>query len=202
MKISRSSRLAIAVLTAGLIMGGTGGAIATGQIGSHDIRNGAVTTSKLHNKAVTSPKIRHGAITTADLASSARGAKVVQYVASGASINANFVTVRLPGIWTVSKLGKSSWSVELVSLPNPGTGLFVLSQSAPAGEGTAAGFESRGPSRRRPAELVRPTPPGSRRYRRAFACRGDTRAGGGRYWVRTSPYTLLAILRMTCRNTL
>jgi len=140
MKISRSSRLAIAVLTAGLIMGGTGGAIAAGQIGSHDIRNGAVTTSKLHNKAVTSPKIRHGAITTADLASSARGAKVVQYVASGASINANFVTVRLPGIWTVSKLGKSSWSVELVSLPNPGTGLFVLSQSAPAGEGTADGF--------------------------------------------------------------
>ena len=135
MKISRSSRLAIAVLTAGLIMGGTGGAIAAGQIGSHDIRNGAVTTSKLHNKAVTSPKIRHGAITTADLASSARGAKVVQYVASGASINANFVTVRLPGIWTVSKLGKSSWSVELVSLPNP-----VLSQSAPAGEGTADGF--------------------------------------------------------------
>jgi hypothetical protein len=50
--------LAVAVLAAGLLIGGTGGAIAVGTIGTNDIRNGAVTTPKLHINAVTSPKIQ------------------------------------------------------------------------------------------------------------------------------------------------
>jgi hypothetical protein len=130
--------LAVAVLAAGLLIGGTGGAIAVGQIGTHDIRNGAVTTPKLHANAVTSPKIHNGAVTTADLASSARGAKVVQYVVSGASISASSLTVQLPGSnWTTAKLAKSGWSVELV---RNGDALFPLGQAAPAGESSANGF--------------------------------------------------------------
>jgi hypothetical protein len=138
MKLPDSMPLAVAVLAAGLLIGGTGGAIAVGTIGTNDIRNGAVTTPKLHINAVTSPKIQNGAVTTADLASSARGAKVVQYVASGASIASNSVTVELPGsTWTTSKLAKSGWSVALV---RNGIVLFPLGQAAPAGESSANGY--------------------------------------------------------------
>ncbi|MFS3128369.1 hypothetical protein ACLM5J_08175 [Nocardioides sp. Bht2] len=43
------------------------------QIGSAQIKNGAVTTKKLANNAVTSKKIKNGQVTKADLAPAARG---------------------------------------------------------------------------------------------------------------------------------
>src|SRR6476619_593211 len=139
MKLPHSTPVAVALLAAALVIGGTGGAIASGQIGTNDIRNGAVTTPKLHNNAVTSPKIHNGSVTNADLALDARGAKVVQYVSSGALFDSqDSVTVQLPGTWTAAKLAKSTWSVGLAR--DSGPTLFMLSQSANAGEGTADGF--------------------------------------------------------------
>jgi hypothetical protein len=140
MKLPSTSPLAITGICVALLIGGTGGAIAAGQIGTNDIRNGAVTTAKLHKNAVTSHKIHNRSVKTADLAPSARGAKVVQYIASGALLDTqNSLTVQLPGTdWTAEKIAKSSWSVELVR--NSGPILFVLGNSAPAGEGTADGF--------------------------------------------------------------
>ena len=127
-KSKSSSALAIAVLAAGLLIGGTGGAIAHGLVDTNDIKNNAVT----------SPKINNGAVHTADLAPSARGAKVTQYIVSGALLDSqNSVTVRLPGTWTAGRLGKSAWTVELVR--NSGA-VFMVGNSAPAGEGTGDGF--------------------------------------------------------------
>jgi hypothetical protein len=140
LNIPRPSPIAIAVLTAGLIIGGTGGAIAAGQIGTNQIQNNAITTPKLHNNAVTSAKVKNGSVTLADLAKSARGAQVVQYVAGGALIGTQATeTVQLPGTWTANKLANSSWAVQLVRTGPPSV-LFSLGQSAPAGEGTADGF--------------------------------------------------------------
>lgn len=127
-KSKRFPTLAIAVLTAGLLIGGTGGAVAHGLIGTNDIKN----------RAVTSPKIKNGTVQTADLARRARGAKVTQYVVSGALLDSqNGVSVTLPGTWTAAKVGNSSWSVSLVR--NSGN-LFMVGNSAPAGEGTGDGF--------------------------------------------------------------
>ena len=127
-KSKRSPALPIAVLTAGLLIGGTGGAVAAGQIGTNDIKNNAVTSPKIKNRAVRTP----------DLAPSARGAKVIQYVVSGALLDSqNGVNVTLPGTWTAAGLGKSTWTVELVR--NSGY-VFMLGNSAPAGEGTGDGF--------------------------------------------------------------
>lgn len=127
-KSKRFPALAIAVLAAGLLIGGTGGAVAHGLIGTNDIKNNAVT----------SPKIKNGAVKTADLASRARGAKVTQYVVSGALLDSqDSVNVTLPGTWTAARLGNSTWTVELVR--NSGH-LFMVGNSAPAGEGTSDGF--------------------------------------------------------------
>jgi hypothetical protein len=127
-KIKRPPALAVAVLTAGLLVGGTGGAMAHGLIGTNDLKNNAVTSSKINN----------GAVQTADLAPSARGAKVIQYVTSGALLDSqNGVTVTLPGTWNAATLGNSTWTVELVR--NSGN-IFMLGNSAPAGEGTGDGF--------------------------------------------------------------
>ena len=127
-KSKRFPVLAIAVLAAGLLIGGTGGAVAHGLIDTNDIKNNAVT----------SPKIKNGAVKTADLAPLARGAKVTQYVVSGALLDSqNGVNVTLPGTWTATRLGKSTWTVELVR--NSGA-LSMVGNSAPAGEGTGDGF--------------------------------------------------------------
>lgn len=141
MTLPRPSAFSIAVLTVGLLIGGTGGAIAAGQIGTNQIRNGAVTTSKLHGNAVTSPKIDNGAVVKADLAKSARGAQVIQYVASGENIGIqNVQTVQLPGTWTSTKLANSSWAVTLFRKAGTTSVSFPLGQAATAGEGTGDGF--------------------------------------------------------------
>jgi hypothetical protein len=133
------SKVAVAIIFTGLLIGGAGGAIAAGQIGTAQIKDGAVTTRKLDNGAVTSKKIRNSSITFADLAASAKGAKVVQYIANGALFDTqDTAVVVLPGTWNATSLGNSSWSVQL--LRNSPTVLFSLGQSAPAGESTANGF--------------------------------------------------------------
>jgi hypothetical protein len=127
-KSKRFPVLAIAVLAAGLLIGGTGGAVAADLIGTNDIKKNAVT----------SPKIKNGAVKTVDLALRARGAKVTQYVVSGALLDSqNGVNVTLPGTWTAAQLGNSTWTVELVR--NSGE-VFMVGNSAPAGEGTSDGF--------------------------------------------------------------
>jgi hypothetical protein len=138
MKLPQSTPLAIAVLTGVLVIGGMGGAIAAGQIGTHDIRNGAVTKAKLHGNAVTSAKIHNRTVKATDLAKSARGAKVIEYTASGSAFPGT-VDVQLPGTWDATKLANSGWSVELVR-NGPPSFLFALGQSAPSGEGPNDGF--------------------------------------------------------------
>lgn len=155
MKLPPSTPLAVAVISAGLLIGGTGGAIAAGQIGTNDIRNGAVTTAKLHGNAVTSHKIRDGGVAKADLARSARGAKIVQYVASGATLPTS-LNVRLPGTWNATKLRNSGWSVELVR-NGPPSYVFVLGQSAPSGESTSDGFYIRVDSQVATVHIVGPS---------------------------------------------
>lgn len=109
------------------------------KVESNDIKKNAVTGPKIKKNAVTSKKIKNGKVKTADLAPSARGAKVIQYVADGSVLDTqDSATVQLPGTWNASSLGNSSWSVELVR--NAGPVLFVLGSSAPAGETAANGF--------------------------------------------------------------
>jgi len=59
----RSRTTSVAVGVALLVgLGGVGGAVAAGQIGSKDIRNGGVHTADLHKQSVTTKKIRTGAV--------------------------------------------------------------------------------------------------------------------------------------------
>jgi hypothetical protein len=58
----------------------TGGAYAASQIGAKDIKNGAVTASKLHKNAVTTQKIKTGAVT---------GTKVASHSLTGTNIVAS-----------------------------------------------------------------------------------------------------------------
>jgi hypothetical protein len=51
----------------------TGSAFAASQIGTSDIKNGAVTAGKLHNDAVTTRKIKNGAVTGAKIDASSLG---------------------------------------------------------------------------------------------------------------------------------
>ena len=63
---SRTTAVAAgAILLVGL--GGVGGAVAAGQIGSKDIRNGSVKTVDLGKRAVTANKIKAGAVRSAAL---------------------------------------------------------------------------------------------------------------------------------------
>lgn len=120
--------VAIAILAIGLLLGGTGGAIAAGQIGTNQIKDNAITSAKIKAKAVK----------TSDLAPSARGARVQQFVADGAAFPGS-TTVTLPGTWRRADLANSTWSVGLYRNANPAY-MFMLGQSAPAGEGTADGY--------------------------------------------------------------
>lgn len=65
------------------------------QIGTAQIKNGAVTTKKLANNAVTSKKIKNGQVTKADLAPAARGyTKFVTVRESVADVDIDETTTR------------------------------------------------------------------------------------------------------------
>jgi hypothetical protein len=77
----------------------TGSAFAASQIGTNDIKNGAVTARKLHKNAVTTQKIKDGAVTGAKVANNSlttqkikvgavTGSKVANNSLTGAQINA------------------------------------------------------------------------------------------------------------------
>ena len=63
---SSSASLAISLAALFVALGGT--AFAVSQIGTSQIRNGAVTAAKLHSAAVTSDKIKAGAVGSKRLA--------------------------------------------------------------------------------------------------------------------------------------
>lgn len=126
----KTALLAIVALVSSVLIAGTGGAIAGGLIGTNQIKDSAVT----------SPKIKDKTIKTTDLAPAARGAQVVQYRADGAIFDtADSTVVTLPGTWNEAKLGKGTWSVQLLRGGSEPI-LFSLGQSANAGEGTGDGF--------------------------------------------------------------
>lgn len=140
MKSSRITIMAVAILIAGLLIGGTGGAIAAGKIGTNQIKNGAITNPKLANNAVTTKKIKNSTVVKADLAPSARGATMVQYVVSGALVDTqNTVDITLPGTWTPGNLAANTWSVQMVR-NGPPTYVFPLGRASNAGEGPNEGF--------------------------------------------------------------
>lgn len=135
MKPSRGTIAMIALVVAASLVSATGGAVAGGMIGTAQIKDGAVTTKKIRYGAVTGPKLRGNAITsskikngsvrTADLAVSARGSKVINYVADdGHVLGGQSITLRLPGRWTLAAIRGSAWSVRLwdgsALLPIPG----------------------------------------------------------------------------------
>jgi len=111
----RSTVLSLAILVGVLLIGGAGGAVAHGMIGTNQIKNNAVTTPKIKNDAVTSPKIKNGHVKPSDLAPAARGAKVFRYPVPG---NHNFATttffcVRVPV--TEQQARTSQWSAGMES---------------------------------------------------------------------------------------
>ncbi|HET7311968.1 MAG TPA: hypothetical protein VFJ17_11665 [Mycobacteriales bacterium] len=63
----RRPRYADVAATLALVLALGGTAYATGTVGTSDIKDGAVTTAKLHYQAVTSSKIANGSVTLADL---------------------------------------------------------------------------------------------------------------------------------------
>ena len=135
MKKDRTAVMAVAILGAGLLVGGTGGAIAAGQGGTE-----AVTSPALDHQAASLPKAGNRTVSTSGSAARVRGAKVIQYIADGALLDTqNSVVVGLPGTWNARKLAQSAWSVELIR-NGPTSFMFALGQSAPAGEGTNDGF--------------------------------------------------------------
>ena len=66
-----SSAHVIALVALFVALGGT--AFATATIGNHDIKNGAVTSKKLHKKAVRAKKIKNQAVRTRKIADGAVG---------------------------------------------------------------------------------------------------------------------------------
>lgn len=97
MKPSRGTIVVITLVVAAALVSGAGGAVAGVQIGTAQIKNGAVTTKKIRNgavvsaklggNAVTSAKIKNGTVTRTDLAPAARATPPRALVA------------RLPGGW-------------------------------------------------------------------------------------------------------
>jgi hypothetical protein len=130
MKKDRTAVMAVAILGAGLLVGGTSGAIATGQMDTGHVQSGAVM----------SPRTGSGTVTAGASAARVQGAKVIQYIADGALLDTqNSVVIRLPGTWNARKLAQSAWSVELIR-NGPPSFMFALGQSAPAGESGNNGF--------------------------------------------------------------
>ena len=104
------------------MIGGTGGAIAAGQIGTGQVENGASTTQKLAG------------------AKGTKGAEVIQYIGDGALLDTqNSVLVTLPGTWDATSIANSSWSLQLVRAGSPSF-VFPLGQAAPSGESPNNGF--------------------------------------------------------------
>jgi hypothetical protein len=154
MNTRRPSILAVAILLSALLIGGTGGAIAAGQIGTGQIENGAVTTPKLANNAVTTGKVKNGTLKSQDLAAGARGAKVIRYpVEGGHDFGADsLLCANLPGL-TADAVRSSQWSAGMeaggiyftignwglgpsseyrvsVDLNNPGRACIILAEGA------------------------------------------------------------------------
>ena len=72
-----SSRVSLALSATALFVALGGTALAVTQIGTDQIKNGAVTTSKLHNKAVTNAKLGKGSVGNGKIANNAvTGSKV------------------------------------------------------------------------------------------------------------------------------
>jgi hypothetical protein len=72
-----SSRVSLALSATALFVALGGTALAVTQIGTDQIKNGAVTTSKLHKKAVTNAKLGKGSVGNGKIANSAvTGSKV------------------------------------------------------------------------------------------------------------------------------
>jgi hypothetical protein len=133
-----TAALAMSALALFLALGGT--AVAVSQIGTSQIRNGAVTKAKLHRGAVANSKLAPGAVTGSKLApgavtssSLAPGAVTSSSLAAGAVTSSSIA----PGAVGTSQLANSS-----VTSAKVADGSLTASDVAPntflAADGTAA----------------------------------------------------------------
>ena len=79
----RRSALRIGLAILAIVIAFAGPAAASSPVGTHQIRNKAVTTPKIHNKAVTTPKIHNKAVTTPKIANHAVTANKIHVGAVG-----------------------------------------------------------------------------------------------------------------------
>jgi hypothetical protein len=112
-----SSTVSLAMSATALFVALGGTALAVSQIGTNQIKNGAVTTSKLHDKAVTNAKLGHNAVGNGKLLNDA----VTSSKVKDGSLTASDVA---PGTF-VQGLGFAPASRHLVPIGGSGITIFA-----------------------------------------------------------------------------
>ena len=88
-----SSRAALAMSATALFVALGGTALAVSQIGTNQIKNGAVTTSKLHNKAVTNAKLGPNSVGNGKIANNAvTNGKIAANAVTGSKVQDGSLT--------------------------------------------------------------------------------------------------------------
>jgi hypothetical protein len=124
MKCINSSRVSLAMSGTALFVALGGTAVAVSQVGTQQIRNGAVASSKLKNGAVTNVKIKAGAVGRGKLADGAVStAKLADGAVSTAKIGAGAV-------------GSTQVAAGGIAAANIADGAISLSKLSPAAVGT------------------------------------------------------------------
>jgi hypothetical protein len=129
------------VSTVALVVALSGGAYATGLIGTSQIKNGAVTTAKLHGNAVNSSKVADGSLQAKDISAAQRAAIAPKDQVGGFS-NAGGVLYG-SGSPTTFTLGtftptRSSYANLGASLQFYSSGTFYLGGGVEVADGTGA----------------------------------------------------------------
>jgi hypothetical protein len=135
-----SAALVLSVVAVFMSLGGVGYAATT--IGTNQIRNGAVTTPKLHKQAVTTKKLADDAVTTTQLADDAvTSQKVLDNSLTGDDINestlgqvpdAATLAGKAPGAFVSSSVSRHESAVEAGTPLGDGT--YYIDEACPAGE--------------------------------------------------------------------
>jgi hypothetical protein len=179
-----SPAMAVALASMFLSLGGVG--YAATQIGTKQIKRGAVTTSRLHNGAVTRHKLRNGAVTTNKLANNAvTGQKVRDDSLTGNNIDESTLA-QVPDAAKLDGNAPSAFLSSAISRHESpleagtplGDGTFYIDEACPPGEVLLSG----GPANVAAGSIMVesfPTPGGTNSWR----ARIKPQAGGDNFSV-------------------